>query len=72
MTVYKHGSKLAPRPVESAGKFSKREKLETTSTTNNGSVDVASIQVQAVVVNKANLDETVIKHLDQKWEDTDK
>ena len=69
MTVYKPVSKLAPRAAEAAVALAKGEKLETTSKINNGKIDVPSILLEPIVVDKSNLDDTVIKDGYQKKED---
>jgi D-xylose transport system substrate-binding protein len=61
MTVYKPISQIAPRAAEAAVSLAKKEKLNTTRKINNGKIDVPSILLDPVVVDKNNLDETVIK-----------
>ncbi|CAN5409358.1 D-xylose ABC transporter substrate-binding protein [soil metagenome] len=69
MTVYKPISKLAPAAVEAAITLAKRQKLNTTRTVNNGKIDVPSILIEPITVDKSNIDETVIKDGFQKKED---
>ena len=61
MTVYKPISQLAPRAAEAAVALAQREKIPTTRTVNNGKIDVPSILLDPISVDKNNLDETVIK-----------
>jgi D-xylose transport system substrate-binding protein len=68
MTVYKPISQLAPRAAEAAVTLAKKEKVSTTRTVNNGKIDVPSILLEPVVVDKNNLEETVIKEGYQKRE----
>ncbi len=69
MTVYKPVSKLAARAAEAAVALAKKEKLETNGKVNNGKIDVPSILLEPISVDKSNLDETVIKDGFQKRED---
>jgi len=69
MTVYKPISKLAPAAVEAAIALAKHEKLNTTRTVNNGKIEVPSILIEPIPVDKNNLDDTVIKDGFQKRED---
>lgn len=69
MTIYKPVSKLAPKAAEAAVALARGEKLETTSKINNGKIDVPSILLEPITVDKSNLDETVIKDGYQKKED---
>lgn len=61
MTVYKPISKLAPAAVEAAIALAKKEKLPTTRTVNNGRIDVPSILIEPVQVDKNNIEDTVVK-----------
>lgn len=61
MTVYKPISRLAPAAVEAAVALAKKEKLPTTRTVNNGKIDVPSILIEPIPVDKNNIDETVVK-----------
>lgn len=61
MTVYKPVALLANRAAEAAVAIAKGEKVETTSKVNNGKIDVPSILLEPVSVDKQNLDATVIK-----------
>ena len=69
MTVYKPIIKLAPAAVDAAVALAKGEKLQTTRTVNNGRIDVPSILIEPISVDKTNIDETVIKDGFQKRED---
>jgi D-xylose transport system substrate-binding protein len=69
MTVYKPISQLAPRAVEAAIALAKGEKLNTTRIVNNGKIDVPSILIDPVPVDKNNINETVIKDGFQKKEE---
>lgn len=68
MTVYKPVSQLAPRAAEAAVRLARKEKIETSSKINNGKIDVPSILLEPVMVDKNNLNETVIKDGYQKAE----
>jgi D-xylose transport system substrate-binding protein len=61
MTVYKPVSLLAAKAAESAVALAKKEKIETKDKVNNGKMDVPSILLKPISVDKNNLDETVIK-----------
>lgn len=61
MTVYKPISRLAPAAVEAAIALAKKEKLNTTRTVNNGRIDVPSILIEPIPVDKDNIDATVVK-----------
>lgn len=61
MTVYKPISQIAPRAAEAAVALAKKEKIQTTKTVNNGKIDVPSILLEPIAVDKNNLDDTVIK-----------
>jgi D-xylose transport system substrate-binding protein len=69
MTVYKPVAQLARRAAEAAVSLARREKVETTSTVNNGKIDVPSILLESVIVDKSNIAATVIKDGYQKMED---
>jgi len=69
MTVYKPISQLAPRAAEAAVSLAKKEKISTSRAVNNGRTDVPSILLEPVVVDRANLKETVIKDGFQKAEE---
>lgn len=69
MTVYKPVSKLAVRAAEAAVSLAKKEKIETNGKVNNGKIDVPSILLEPISVDKNNLDATVIKDGFQKRED---
>ncbi len=61
MTVYKPISRLAPAAVEAAIALAKKEKLNTTRTVNNGRIDVPSILIEPISIDKSNIDATVVK-----------
>jgi D-xylose transport system substrate-binding protein len=61
MTVYKPVSQLADRAAEAAVALAKRQKVAATATVNNGKIDVPSLLLQPIVVDKANIVDTVIK-----------
>ncbi len=69
MTVYKPISKLAVRAAEAAVALARREKLETNGSVNNGKTDVPSILLEPIVVDKSNIDSTVIADGYQKREE---
>jgi D-xylose transport system substrate-binding protein len=69
MTVYKPVTILAVKAAEAAVALAKKEKVETTSKVNNGKIDVPSILLEPISVDKGNLDATVIKDGFQKRED---
>jgi D-xylose transport system substrate-binding protein len=69
MTVYKPVSQLARRAAEAAVSLARHEKVETTAKVNNSKIDVPSILLEPVVVDKNNIAETVIKDGYQKMED---
>ncbi len=69
MTVYKPVSILAVKAAEAAVVLAKKEKITQNSKVNNGKIDVPSILLEPVTVDKTNLDETVIKDGFQKRED---
>ncbi|MER2058328.1 MAG: substrate-binding domain-containing protein, partial [Niallia sp.] len=61
MTVYKPIQPLAKNAAEIAIKIGKKEKIKTTTTVNNGKIDVPSILLVPVAITKENIEETVIK-----------
>ncbi len=61
MTVYKPVSILAKKAAEAAVALAKKEKVETPTKINNGKIDVPSILLEPISVDKRNLDATVIK-----------
>jgi D-xylose transport system substrate-binding protein len=69
MTVYKPIAKLARRAAEAAVALGRHEKLETTSKVNNGRIDVPSILLEPIVVNKDNIVETIVKDGYHKMDD---
>lgn len=68
MTVYKPVNQLATRAAEVAVAMAKGEKPQTDARINNGRIDVPSILIEPISVDKNNLDETVIKDGFQKRE----
>jgi D-xylose transport system substrate-binding protein len=68
MTVYKPILKLAKRATEAAVALARGETLETSSVVNNGKKDVPSILLEPIVVDKSNIDSTVIADGYQKRE----
>ncbi len=69
MTVYKPVALLARRAAETAVSLAKHEKIEATSTVNNGKIDVPSVLLQPVIVDKDNIVDTVAKDGYQKIEE---
>jgi D-xylose transport system substrate-binding protein len=69
MTVYKPVSQLAVKAAEASVALAKKEKIETNGKVNNGKIDVPSILLEPISVDKSNLDETVIKDGFQNRED---
>ncbi|HEX8282784.1 MAG TPA: D-xylose ABC transporter substrate-binding protein [Pyrinomonadaceae bacterium] len=68
MTVYKPVHLLARRAAEAAVSLARGEKVQTAAAVNNGRVDVPSILLEPVVVDKGNIVETVVKDGYQKLE----
>jgi D-xylose transport system substrate-binding protein len=68
MTVYKPVHLLARRAAEAAVALARGEQVTTTAAVNNGRIDVPSILLEPIVVDKTNLDDTVIKDGYQKRE----
>jgi D-xylose transport system substrate-binding protein len=68
MTVYKPISNLARRAAEAAVALARGEKVQTNATVNNGKIDVPSILLEPIVVDKNNVT-TVIRDGYQKMED---
>lgn len=69
MTVYKPVIKLATRAAEAAVALARGEKVDAPAKINNGKIDVPSILLEPIMVDKNNLNETVIKDGYQKMED---
>jgi D-xylose transport system substrate-binding protein len=69
MTVYKPVAQLARRAAEAAVALARHETVESTSAINNGKVDVPSVLLEPLVVDKKNIIDTVIKDGYQKLED---
>ncbi len=68
MTVYKPVSKLGVKAAEVAVALAKKEKIPTDRTVNNGKIDVPSILIEPISIDKTNVDE-VIKDGFHKRED---
>jgi D-xylose transport system substrate-binding protein len=69
MTVYKPVAILANKAAEAAVAIAKKEKVATPGKVNNGKIDVPSILLEPIAVDKSNLDATVIKDGFHKKED---
>jgi D-xylose transport system substrate-binding protein len=69
MTVYKPVDKLARSAAEAAVALARGEKVQATGAVNNGKIDVPSILLEPIVVDKGNIVETVIKDGYQKFEE---
>jgi D-xylose transport system substrate-binding protein len=69
MTVYKPVAILANKAAEAAVALAKKEKVESSSKVNNGKIDVPSILLEPISVDKNNLDATVLKDGFHKRED---
>jgi D-xylose transport system substrate-binding protein len=68
MTVYKPVHLLARKAAEAAVALARGERVDAPARINNGKVDVPSILLDPLVVDKANIDETVVKDGYQKRE----
>src|SRR2546423_6107591 len=69
MTIYKPIKPLADSAVDSAVKLARGESLNAPDKVNNGKIDVPAILQQPQAVDKANLDDTIIKDGYHKCED---
>jgi D-xylose transport system substrate-binding protein len=69
MTVYKPINQLARRAAEAAVALARRENIQTTGTVNNGKIEVPSILLAPIAVDKNNVVEAVINDGYQKIED---
>lgn len=69
MTVYKPIHLIATQAAEMAVKLANGEKIATDKTVNNGKVDVPSVLLSPIAVNKDNIADTVIKDGYQKLEE---
>ncbi len=69
MTVYKPITKIALAAADAAVALARGESLKTNGTVNNGKKDVPSILLEPIIVDKANIDSTVIADGYQKRED---
>ena len=61
MTVWKPIEPLATSAVDAAVKLARKQPVQTSDKINNGKIDVPAILLQPVAVDKANVDDTVIK-----------
>src|SRR5947209_4121877 len=61
MTIYKPIQPLAFGAVDAAIKLAKKQPVETKDKINNGKKDVPAILIEAIAVDKSNVDSTVIK-----------
>jgi D-xylose transport system substrate-binding protein len=61
MSVYKPIKDLAPKAAELAVALAKKQKPATTATVNNGTIEVPSVLLKIISVDKSNILETVIK-----------
>lgn len=61
MTVYKPISRLAPAAVDAAVALAKKQASGASRTVNNGRIDVPSILIEPIAVDKGNIDATVVK-----------
>jgi D-xylose transport system substrate-binding protein len=68
MTVYKPVHLLARRAAEAAVSLARGEKVQTAAAVNNGKVDVPSVLLEPVVVDKSNIIDTVIRDGYQKFD----
>jgi D-xylose transport system substrate-binding protein len=69
MTVYKPVAQLARRAADAAVALARHEKTDTTAAINNGKMDVPSILLEPIVVDKSNIVDTVVKDGYHKMED---
>ncbi len=69
MTIWKPIEPLAFGAVDAAIKLARKQPVATTDKVNNGKIDVPSILLEPVVVDKSNVDDTVIKSGYQKREE---
>ncbi|MGG4489557.1 D-xylose ABC transporter substrate-binding protein [Metabacillus idriensis] len=69
MTVYKPITLIAETVADLAVKMANGEKVETNGKVNNGKIDVPSLLLDPVAVNKDNIDDTIIKDGFHKKED---
>ncbi|MDQ6421554.1 D-xylose ABC transporter substrate-binding protein [Paenibacillus sp. LHD-117] len=69
MTVYKPIHSLAEEAAELAVKLAKGEKVDTGRKVNNGKIEVPSVLLSPIAVDKQNMDETVIADGFHSWND---
>lgn len=60
MTVYKQIQPLAYSAVDAAVKLARKQPVATTETINNGKRDVPAVLIEPVIVDKTNVDSTVV------------
>ncbi|WP_432402461.1 D-xylose ABC transporter substrate-binding protein [Wukongibacter sp. M2B1] len=69
MTVYKPIEKIATKAAEVAIKIAKKEEIEVNNKVNNGQINVPSILLEPIKVDKDNMMDTIIKDGFHKFED---
>lgn len=69
MTVYKPINAIAAKAAEMAVALAKEEKITADNKVNNGKIDVPSILLDPIAVNKDNIKDTVVKDGYHKFED---
>ena len=69
MTIYKPLKPLADAAVDAAIKLARGEKVETSTTVNNGKEEVPAILLEPLTVDKNNMANTVIKDNYHKLEE---
>jgi len=62
MTIYKDSKRISTEGAILAMKIAKGEKIKTTTTTNNGKINVPSILFDPVVIDKNNLHKLLVPH----------
>jgi D-xylose transport system substrate-binding protein len=60
MTVYKPIKALSQKAAELAVKLAKGENIDATRKINNGKMEVPSVLLSPIAVNKINIDDTII------------
>lgn len=61
MTIYKPIQDLANTAVDAAMKLARKQPVQTNDKVNNGKIDVPSILLEPIAVDKANVEQTIIK-----------
>ena len=70
MTVYKPIDKIATKAAEVAIKIAKKEEIaDVNNKVNNGKIDVQSILLEPIKVDKDNMMDTIVKDGFHKFED---